>query len=89
MPIRSFAVLLRDEPGAVDERVVEEQPLLDQQAERELDPVSPVLLQVGVLLRQVDDGPEQGELVGRVLAVALDDRIDLPEPGEFEGTHLW
>ena len=88
MPIRAFAVLLRDEPGAVDQRVVGEQPLLDQQAEREFDQVSPVLLQMGVLLRQVDHGPQQGELVGGVLAVALDDRIDLPEPGEFEGTHL-
>lgn len=34
-------------------------------------------------------GPQQGELVGRVLAVTLDDRIDLPEPGAFEGTHRW
>jgi len=74
--VTSRASLL-DEPEAVDQGGGEP-PHLDQCAERELDPVSPVLLQMGVLLRQVDHGRPSRSI----------DLVDLPESGAFEGAHL-
>ena len=80
--VRGLPVLLRDECRGCKDRVVVEQPLLDEQAEGERDLVAVVLSQVRGLLADLDDAPEEGVLVGRVSAVALDDGVDPAVLGE-------
>ena len=84
--VRGLPVLLRDERRGCKDRVVVEQPLLDEQAERERDLLAVVLPQVRGLLADLDDAPEEGILVGRVGAVALDDGVDPAVLGEV---HWW
>ena len=80
--VRGLPVLLRDERRGRKDRVVVEQPLLDEQAEGERDCITVVLPQVRGLLADLDDAPEEGVLVGRVGAVPLDDVVDPAVLGE-------
>jgi len=80
-----LAVLLRDERRGGEDRVIIEEPLLDEQTEREPDAVGPVgiaLHQVRGLLADLDHAAEEGVLVGRIGAVPCDDRVDLLVFGE-------
>ena len=79
----SLPVLLRDERRGCKDRVVVEQPLLDEQPEGERDLIAVVLPQVRGLLADLDDAPEEGVLVGRVGTVAFDDVVDPAVLGEI------
>ena len=73
--VRCLPVLLRDERRGCKDRIVVEQPLLDEQAEGERDRITVLLPQVRGLLADLDDAPEKGVLVGRISAVPLDDVV--------------
>lgn len=81
--IQRFPVLLRDEPRGCEDRVVIEQPLLDEQPERERDLIAVFLPQVRELLADLDDAPEESVLVRRVGTVPLDDVVDPAVLGEI------
>ena len=81
--VRRLPVLLRDERRGCKDRVVVEQPLLDEQPEGKRDLIAVVLPQVRGLLADLDDAPEEGVLVGRVGAVAFDDGVDPAVLGEI------
>ena len=81
--VRGLPVLLRDERRGCKDRVVVEQPLLDEQAEGERDRITVLLPEVRGLLADLDDAPEEGVLVGRVGAVPLDDVVDPAVLGEI------
>jgi hypothetical protein len=94
--VRGLAVLLRDEHRGCEDRIVVEQPLLDEQAEGERDRITVLLPQVRGLLADLDDAPEEGVLVGRVGAVAFDDVVDPAVLGEvhwlrkrLRGGEIW
>ena len=71
----------------LNERIVVQQPFLDKQAQREFDMVAVLPLQMLVFLRDLHSPAEEGILIGRVLAVPLNNRVDRFEMLEIKRLH--